>query len=51
MGGQVRTEKESYRERRTHILETASGGISQYTERKRPSEGYSQTGNRGGRDK
>ena len=31
---QVRTQKESDRARGTHILETASGGISQDTERK-----------------
>ena len=50
-GRQVKTQKESYRERRTHILETAPRGTSQYTEIKRPSEGHSRTGNHRGRDK
>src|SRR5580698_8158487 len=49
--GQVRTRKESDRARRTHGLETASGGTSQDTERIRPTEAHSRTGDRIGRDK
>src|SRR5580698_8952011 len=49
--GQVRTQKESDRARRTHVLETASGGTSQDTERVRVSEEHSRTGDRIGRDK
>ena len=36
---------------RTHVLETAQGGTSQDTERNRPSEVHSPTGDRTGRDK
>ena len=36
---------------RTHFLETAQGGTSQETERNRPSDAHSQTGDRVGRDK
>jgi cytidylate kinase len=49
--GQVRTRKEFDRARHTHELETASGGTSQDTERIRPSEVHSRTGDRIGRDK
>src|SRR6267142_726512 len=42
--GQVRTRKESDRARGTHRLESADGQTSQDTERIRPSEGHSQTG-------
>jgi len=49
--GQVRTRKESDRLRHTHFLEMAEGGTSQDTERKRPTEGHSQTGDGRGRDK
>ena len=41
---QVRTRKESDRARGTHILESASGGTSQDTERIRLSEGHLPTG-------
>ena len=47
---QVRTRKESDRARGTHILETASGGTTQETERIRPSKGHSRTGHGAGRD-
>ena len=49
--GQVRTWNESDRARATHILKTASGWTCQDTERIRPSEGYSPTGDSIGRDK
>ena len=49
--GQVRTQKESYRARGTHQLETTSGGISQDTERIRPSKGHSHPRDDIGRDK
>jgi hypothetical protein len=49
--GQVRTRKESDRARHTHMLETASGGTSQDTERIRPSKAHSRTGDHIGRDK
>ena len=39
--GQVRTQKKSDQVRGTHILETASGGTSQHTEKIRASEGHS----------
>ena len=42
--GLVRTQKETDRPRCTHILETASGGTRQDTERNRPSEAHSPTG-------
>ena len=41
---QVSTRKESDQARGTHILETASGGATQETERIRPSKGHSRTG-------
>ena len=44
--GQVRTWKESDRERGTHILETASERTCQDMERIRPREGYSQAEDR-----
>ena len=40
----VKTWKETDRQRRTHILETAGGGTCQDTERSRPTEVHSQTG-------
>ena len=49
--GQVRTRKASHRARRTHILEMASGGTSQATERIRPSDGHSLSGDDIGRNK
>jgi hypothetical protein len=49
--GQVRTWKESDRARRTHELETTSGGTSQDMERIRPSEAHSHPGDGIGRDK
>ena len=48
---QVRIRKESNRARGTHILETASGGTSQGTERIRPGKGHSLSGDRIGWDK
>jgi hypothetical protein len=48
---QVRTWNESDRARGTHSLETASGGTCQDTERIRPSEGNSPTGDSIGRNK
>ena len=50
-GGQIRTQKQSHSVRGTHILETASGGISQDTETIPPSEGHSLPGDGIGRDK
>jgi hypothetical protein len=49
--GQVKTWKESDRARRTHELETVSGGTSQDTERIRLRKVHSRTGDRIGRDK
>ena len=49
--GLVRTRKQTYRPRRTHILETAKGGTCQDTETNRPTEAYSQPGDRIGKDK
>ena len=49
--GQVRTRKETDRAMRTHALETAQEGTSQDTERNRPSDAHSPTGDRTGRDK
>ena len=43
--------KKSDRPRSTHQLETAQGGTSQDTERIRPTEAHSHTGDRTGRDK
>ena len=43
--------EENSRVRSTHFLETALGEIDQDTERKRPSDGYSQTRHEKGRDK
>ena len=51
MEGQVRTRKESDRLTPTHFLETVRGGTSQDTERIRPTDAHSPTGNRTGRDK
>ena len=48
---QVRIRKESNRARGTHILETASGGTSQGTERIRPGKGHSLSGDSIGWDK
>ena len=45
---QIRTWKESDRPRPTHRLETAQGGTNQGTERIRPTEAHSQTGDRTG---
>ena len=45
------TQKKSDRPRSTHQLETARGGTSQDTERIRPTEAHSHTGDRTGRDK
>jgi len=42
----VRTRKESERVRGTHFLESTEGMTSEATERKRASEGHSQTGKR-----
>jgi hypothetical protein len=44
--GQVKTIKESERVRGTHVLESASGGTSQGTTRKRVSERHSHPGDR-----
>ena len=44
--GQVRERKEYDRADGTHFLETASGGISHNTERIRPGEWHSRTGDR-----
>ena len=49
--GQVRSRKETDRAMRTHTLETAQGGTSQDTERNRPSNAHSPTGDHTGRDK
>jgi hypothetical protein len=49
--GQVRTWKESDQAMHTHFLERASGGASQDTERVRPREAHSRTGEGIGRDK
>ena len=46
----VRTWKETDQPRHTHILETASGGYCQDTERNRLSEAHSPTGDSRGRD-
>ena len=48
--GLVRTQKETDRPRRTHQLETASGGTRQDTERSRPSQAHSPPGDGIGRD-
>ena len=48
--GQIRIQKESDRARGTHMLETASKGTSQDTERIQPSEWHSRTGHGMGRD-
>ena len=50
-GGQVRTQKGSDRLRPTHRLETTYGGTSQVTERIRPTNVHSPTGDRTGMDK
>src|SRR5947208_2050200 len=44
------TQKETNRARHTHVLETAEGGTCQDTERNRPSEVHSRTGDGRGRD-
>jgi len=49
--GQVRTQKETDRERGTHSLETRKGGASQDTERNQPTKGHSLPGDRIRRDK
>ena len=49
--GQVTIWKDVSRERDTHILETAEGGTGQETERMRPSEGHSLSGDRIGTEK
>ena len=48
--GLVRRQKETDRPRLTHILETSSGGTCQDTERNRPTEAHSPTGDGIGRD-
>ena len=48
--GLVRTRKETDRPRRTHQLETAERGTCQDTERNRPTEAHSQTGDGRGKD-
>ena len=48
--GLVRTRKENDRPRHTHFLETAEGGPCQDTERNRPTETYSPTGDSRGRN-
>ena len=48
--GAVRTRKETARARRTHFLETAEGGTYQDTERNRPSEAHSLSGDSRGKD-
>ena len=47
--GLVRTQKETDRARHTDVLKTAEGGTCQYTERNRPSETHSHTGDSRGR--
>jgi hypothetical protein len=46
----VRTQKETERARGTHFLEMAEGGTCQDTERNRPNEAHSPTGDDRGRD-
>ena len=48
--GLVRTLKETDRPRHTHILETAEGGTCQDTERNRPTEAHSPTGDGTGKN-
>ena len=48
--GLVRTRKETDRSRCTHQLETAERGTCQDTERNRPTEAHSQTGDGRGKD-
>ena len=48
--GLVRTQKKTARSRHTHSLETASGGTCQDTERDRPTEAHSPTGDGRGSD-
>ena len=47
---QVRLQRERKRARGTYFLETAEGGTSQDTERKRSSQCHPQTRDRSGRD-
>ena len=48
--GLLRTQKETDRARRTHVLKTADGGTCQDTERNQPSKVHSPTGDSRGRD-
>ena len=47
----LQTAKESQRARVSHFLERTNGGVSQGTERRRPSEGHSPAEERRWRDK